>query len=54
MLVNRYSKITIYISIKFTIKINEMCDLFYDKMFFKFKPFKSIMFDKNTLFTNNF
>ena len=54
MLINYYSKITIYILIKFTIKINKICDLFCDKMFFKFEFFKNIVFDKNTLFINNF
>ena len=35
-------------------KTNEMYNFFCDKMFFKFKLFKNIVFDKKNLFINNF
>ena len=40
IIINRYSKMTIYLPIISTIKTNEICDLLCDEMFFKFEPLK--------------
>ena len=54
IIIDRYSKMTIYFSIKFIMKTNEMCNFFCDEMFFKFELFKNIVFDKKILFISNF
>ena len=45
---------TIYVSIKFTMKTNKMCDLFFDNVFLKYDSSKSIILNREFLFTSNF
>ena len=54
MIVNRYIKMTIYVSIKFTMKANKMCDLLFDDVFLKYDSSKNIISNREFLFTNNF
>ena len=54
MIVNRYIKMTIYVSIKFTMKANEMCDLLFDDVFLKYDSSKNIISNRESLFTSNF
>ena len=45
---------TIYLLVKFTMTISQMCDLFQNKMFLQYKSSNNIVFDKKNLFTSNF
>ena len=51
MIIDRYIKITIYISI---MKTNEMCHLLFDDIFLKYDSSKNIILNCKFLFINNF
>ena len=54
IIINRYIKMTIYVSIKFTMKTNKMCDLLFDNLFLKYDLSKNIISSREFLFTSNF
>ena len=54
MIMNRYTKMTIYVSIKSIMKTNEMCDLLFDDVFLKYDSSKNIISNREFLFINNF
>ena len=54
IIINRYIKMTIYVSIKFTMKTNKMCDLFFDDVFLKYDSSKKIISNREFLFISNF
>ena len=54
VIIDRYSKMTLYIFAKSTWSIENLADVFFDKMFLIFFKVKKIVFDRDALFTNNY
>ena len=54
IIICKYFKMTIYLLVKFTIIISQICDLFQNKIFLQYKLSNDIVFDKKNLFTSNF
>jgi len=54
MIVNRYTKIALYLPIVKIITIIKFIDLFFNKVLRHFKTLKGIIFNCGSIFTNKF
>ena len=54
VIIDKYTKMSLYILVKFTWSIENLIDVFFEKVFFYFENVKSIVSNKNNLFTSDF
>ena len=54
VVIDRYSKITLYIFAKSTWSTENLADVLFDKMFLIFFEIKKVIFDRSSLFVNNY
>ena len=54
VIIDKYIKMTIYITINKTIDASELIDVFWERMIFKFETFNEIVFDRDSIFTSFF
>ena len=54
IIICKYSKMTIYLFVKFIITISQMCDLLLNKIFLHYESSNDIVSNKENLFTNEF
>ena len=54
VVIDRYSKITLYILAKSTWSAEDLADVLFDKMFLIFFEIKEVISDRNSLFVNNY
>ena len=54
VVVDRYSKMTLYIFAKSTWSTEDLADVLFDKMFLIFLKIKEVIFDRSSLFVNDY
>ncbi len=52
VIVNRYTKMTLYILVTKKIIVVDLIEMIFDHVILKFEAFKDVVFDKEFVFTN--